>query len=93
MDNKQQIIDKMDKIVDIYFASKIIDKDDSFRTMLINHSPEIHVFTSILDLSEATGLETIETRKERSIEYKGVRFFELRDLAKEIEELKNQLKR
>lgn len=82
----------MDKVVELYFASKKIDSDDSFRTMLINHYPEIHVFTSILDLSEATGLEIIETRKERFVEYKGVRFFELRDLAKEIEELKNKCK-
>lgn len=93
MINKQKILDKMDKVVDLYFASKEIDLDDSFRTNLINYSPEIHVFSSILDLSEATGIEITISPRERSIEYKGVRFFECRDLTKEIEELENRLKR
>ena len=92
MINKQQLINKMDKVVEMYFSSKKIDEDDSFRTLLISYTPEIHIFSSILDLSEATGLDIIETPRERAIEYKGVRFFELRDLEKEIEELKNQLK-
>jgi len=92
MDNKQKIINKMDKVVDMYFASKELDADNSFRTTLINFSPEIHIFSSLLELGEATGLDVTETLRERSIEYKGIRFFELRDIAKELEELKNQLK-
>ena len=92
MINKQQILIKMDKVVEIYFTSKKIDGDKCFRTMLVNRVPEIQIFSSILDLSEATGLDMIETTRERIIEYKGVRFFELRDLEKEIMELKNQLK-
>lgn len=92
LSNKEQIKNKLDAIVNLYHQAKEINDDKCFQTMLISFNPEIQLFgNSVLLISKETGIPCTETDKERWIEYRDIRFYELRDLAQEVAKLKEKL--
>jgi len=88
---KERVIKKLDAVVDLYNESAKLDENECFKTTLIYWTPTIQVFGNIENISAATETNLVETNKENYLIYKGVKFFQLRDMEKEIEDLKKKI--